>query len=531
MNRKKKILLISILCIIAIISIYIFLKGKAYVKASTSWVPQPFKINITEGKMINEYDNIYNVDYKQKLIKKDAEYVYETTAFAKISGENVTFTNYYSGSADCKTKNVQTSQGKACSENNIMAAIINGAELDGVGFMNSYNSGDFYSGAQLAIWEFWNSWVQNSGAIENGFEKSIGNTNVLYRNLEGQSQRKTAQQCAANKEYYANIYFLKYLTQNNLPEINTDNQPNLIYIEILDKNGNSKEPEVIEKVIEDSGISLILEDYNENIIDINDEIVYKIKLYNKHEEEKQNLTINYILPEGVTLISVLECTNNKDIELEENIDYIYDEQTNNLIINIDKIEGKTIKTFVDEATGQIIEYTENKGKAYEFVLKADELEEGTYKKVITNIIKVYKENDLLAMEKNTKTIARAFLEVELESLPENINEKENCVMGLKITNKGLIDAEEVKFILSVPNDISMNTYSITSLSEIGEKESYTEGTANNEFEINSIKIPAQKSVYIQFIGTTNRVDETKQITIEGTVNDEKISWTTTIQNT
>ena len=216
MKKNKKTLLVLILFVIAIIGIYIFLKGKAYVKASTSKVPDPFTINITEEKMTNEYNNIYNVDYFQRFVEEEIEKVYETTALAQIRGEKVTFTNYYSDSTDYSTQNIKTMQGKVCPENNIMAAIISGAGLESVGFKRLEKYGKFYSGAQLAILEFWNTWVENSGAKENGFEKGLGNLNLYSEGIDGQEQRKIAQGFAIQDQYYANVYFLKYCVHNNL---------------------------------------------------------------------------------------------------------------------------------------------------------------------------------------------------------------------------------------------------------------------------------------------------------------------------
>ena len=528
MNKKKKILLSVILLIIAIIGIYIFLKGKEYVKASTSEVPEPFIINITEQKMTYDYNNIYNVDYIQQLIKSDTEYAYETTALAQIRGEEVTFTNYYYGSTDYKTKNIKTSQGKTCTENNIMAAIITGAGLDGIGYKmldgKIYNS----SSAQLAIWEFWNNWVEHTGAKENGFEKGIGNMNTIQDGISGQDTRKIAQGFATQKTYYANIYFLKYYTHNNLSESEINNQPNLIFVEILDKNGNSKEPEIKEKVIEDSFIDINVTNNKKDITTLGEEITYDIKIYNNSEEEQSKLILRNNLPEEVKLIKVVEAIDREEVELVENVDYNYNQETGELTINIDKIDAMTRGTIKADVTGgETLQYEQKGCKSYRISVEVSNLEHGVHSKEIKNTIKIYKEKNLLAREESINTIADVCLELEIEELPEKITEKEQFIIGVKIKNKGLINARNIKARISIPEGISMNFYKMILLNE-NEEENVTEGTATNEFENNYIDIPVQRTVYIQLFGTAEEVEETKQITIEGTVNDEKVYWNTSI---
>lgn len=533
MNKKKKILLISALFIIAIVSIYFFLKGKTYVKASTSEVPEPFTINITEEKMINEYNNIYNVDYMQQLIKQDIEYVYETTALAQIRGEDVTFTNYYSGSSDYKTKNVKSTQGKSCAENNIMAAIINGAGLDSIGYRRVIGNGEFHSSAQLATWEFWNTWVESSGGKENGFEKGLGNLKLYEEGLDGQEQRKIAQEYAVQEQYYANVYFLKYCVHNNVTDENglyTDNQPNLILIEILDENGNKKEPEVKEEILHPySNISLNITSNSENIVKVGEEIIYNVGINNNNKEEKQNLILNDKLPDGITFVKVVEIVDDMEVELNENEDYNYNEETKQLIVNIDKITGKETGTITDPDTGETLEYTKNGSRIFRITVKVSELKEGKYRKEIKNIIKVYQEENLLAKGEIINIVSNDYLEIRTEELPQNINEEEECIIGLKITNKGLVNAENVNVKIYVPDDISIGTYKMSLLSETGEVLNITDGTTLNEFERDSIDIPSQKTVYIQLIGTVNIIDNNKKITIEGNVNGQKAYWTTNIQ--
>jgi len=506
-----------ILLIIASMSVYYFLKGKGFVKGATSDGSEPFSINITEEQLINEY-NIYNVDYNQKLMTQDTSSTFRTTALAQIRGENVTFRNY-------KTQNITT--GKTCRENNIMAAIISGAGVKNIGYKYSNEEGNFFSGEQLAIWEFWNTWVENSGAKENGFEKGVGNETITDNRLNGEVERKKAQQFATQNTYNVNIYFLEYLTEEYKDDkTNIDNQPNLILIEILDEDGDIVEPE--RPVVENSDIYILATNNIEDIVKVGEEISYNINIYNKSEDEQQNLILSNKLPKGVTLVDVVEIQDDKEIKLNENSDYNYNKETRRITTNINKIDGATTGTTIIEETQKTVEYIKSGSRKYKVIVKANELKEGTYSRKIENVAEVQKEKSVFAREKTSNLVSDTFIELEKEELPKMINEKEECIIGLKITNKGLINAENVNVKISIPEEILIKKYKISTFFENGE-ESVIEGTMSNEFERDSMDIHAQKTIYIQLIGIAKEIEETKQITIDGIVNDKTITWTTNIQ--
>lgn len=522
MNKKKKILLIVALLAISIVGIYYFLKGNKFSIGATPDGSEPFTVDITTEKLINECNDIYSVEYEQELIDVyETASVYETTALAKIRGENVTFVNYNSGS--------KTTIGKKCIENNIMAGIISGAGVECIGYIHNGIESSHYSGEQLAIWEFWNTWVQNSGANENGFEKGMGNKNVNEDELNGESERKKAQILATQNNYNVNIYFLKYFTKNNgNDEATVDNQPNLILVEVLDEDEEIIE---IEKdVVENSDIYMMMSNNieDEEIVKVGDEIIYVIEFYNEGEEEKQNLVFYNKIPKNVTFEKLIQVVDENEIELKEGTDYTYDKKSRKININVDKIDGSKNVTTTNEETEEKTEYIQCDGVKYKLVLKATELKENMYSREIVNVAEVQKDNKVLARVKKINTISDVYLNVEAEKLPEKIEEDNQCTIELKITNKGLIDSENVNVKINVPDEITIQKYTIITHSKDGE-ESRSEGTTNNNFENDTIRIVAQTTTYIQLIGDANEIEEIKQIVIEGTVNDEKVTWNTNIQ--
>lgn len=523
---KKKTLITILFLIIVLACIFSFFNDNTYVQGASLYFDKGTTdnliIGVSEDELKYQYDNIYSVTNLQKLNVSDKAYKFEATALAEIRGEEITFTNYYTGSTDYKTKNVTTNRGNTCLENNILAAIISGAGVENIGYKSSYEEGEYSSGAQLAIWEFWNTWVENSGANANGFEKGIGNGTITENGLNGETQRKKAQEFATQDTYNVNIYFLKYLTHNNEKLDGTiDNQPNLILIEILDEYENIIQVEVEQN----SDISLTVSNNKDSVVGENEEISYNISVYNISEEEQQNLTLNNRLSEGVTLLKVVEIVDNNEVQLNENVDYNYNEETRKLTINISKIDAIETGTMLIE--GESLEYTKRGIKEYKVTVKADELKQGIYFKEVKNVVEVQKENSLLARQECTNTISVPYLETEVIELPEQIGKE--CTIGLKITNKGSVTAKNVDVKISVPEEIEMSLYKITELSENGEEGRTFEGTASNEFEYSPIEVPAQKTVYIQLTGTINETVETKQITIEGNVNEEKITWTSQVK--
>lgn len=531
-HTKKQIIVILLLLFIAIISVYNFLKDKLYAQGATLSINsegvESFITQISESQMIYDYKNIYNVAYLQQLGETNIAYSFEATAVAQIRGEKVTFTNFYSQSVDYTTKNITTTEGNTCIENNIMAAIASGAGVKNTGYKYADEDGkNYYSGEQLAIWEFWNTWVQNSGANLNGFEKGIGNGTITENGLNGETERKEAQECATQNTYNVNIYFLKYLAHNNnflsvyngLP---MDNQANLILIERIDEMGEKIDSDIIE----DSDIYISVTNNQSDVVQVGEEIEYTINVLNKSENEQENLILTSKLYDGIEFVEVSALEDEGERILKENKDYTFDKETRTLKINVDKIDGAVTETISEEDIDEVPEYKTMNGRSYKIRVKADKLVNGTYSRTVKNVVKVQKEGKVLTQKTSINTISDIYLEIE--DLIENINGDGECTIGVKITNKGLIDKKNVSVKISVPEEILIGFYKESFLSETGEEEKVTNGTTSNEFD-NNIDIYAQKTYYLQLSGTINETDLGKQITITGMVNDEEIHWTISLQ--
>ena len=527
MKKYIKILITIILLVITFLCVYNFLKDKLYAQGATLSLngedTDGLKISISGNEMKSVYDNVYSVDYQQ-LVLQNTGYTFEAAALAKIRGEKVTFTNYYSGSTDYTTKNITTTEGTTCLENNIMAAIASGEGVSSKGYKYTKNGEYYSSGAQLAIWEFWNTWVQNSGANSNGFDKGIGNGTITENGLNGEVERKEAQKLANTKDYNVNIYFLKYLAHNNTNisedgDSNVENQANLILIEQIDEFGD---PIQSENIVEDKDIFLsVTNNFEGFVAQVGEEITYIMEVYNKNEEVQQNLVLNNTWTKGVEFVEVSEIvgdTEETEVKLNENVDYTYNAETRKLTINIDKIEGVSTE---DEETIM-------NSKKYKIKVKASKLEDGVYIQNVKNTVDIQKDGKVLTKITTTSTISDAVIVAELDQLPKSVKQNDEVTIGVKLTNKGLIDAYDIKAKISIPEEILMSTYRESILAETKE-ESVIEGTVTNEYENNSIDIPPQKTFYIKLYGTINETTETKQITIKGTVNGQEMSWTTTIQ--
>lgn len=538
MKRKKqsiKIIPTIIILLITCVTVYIFLKGKLFSVGTTGQTTEKIITNISQDILYVENGNIYDVEYGQQLKLEDKTLNYETVAKAQIRGEKVTFTNYYSEKGNYKEQNVKNTVGKMCLENNIMAAMISGLETKGYKYLNK-DDGEYYSTeTQLAIWEFWNKWVESSGAKENGFEKGMGNTtitektnvviiedeteNVTIKEKEfnGEEIRKKAQELAKNETYNVNIHFLKYFPHNNNSEL-LDNQSNLILVEILDKNGD-----IIDfrpDIDDNSEVAIQVTSNIEDVLKANEEIIYNVTVYNKSDKNNQNLKVISELSEGLSLVKVAEVQEQNEIELQQGIDYGYNKEKNSITIDINNL---------DVATKENEEVVEMDFKQYKIIAKTNELDKGVFIKTIQNSVSIQKENNILLRNTIKNRVSDVFLEIEEDNLPEELHKDQDCVIGLKITNKGAITSENINISISIPEIISMSSYEINMLSENGKVENSNNGTASNEFENNSIVISGEKTLYLKLYGTVNESEKDQQITIKGKVNNEEVIWTTNMK--
>lgn len=538
MKRKKqsiKIIPTIIILLITCVIVYMFLKGKLFSVGTTGQPTEKIITNISQDILYVENGNIYDVEYGQQLKLEDKTLNYETVAKAQIRGEKVTFTNYYSKNGDYKKQNIKNAEGKKCLENNIMAAIISGFETKGHKYFNQEDGKYYSTETQLAIWEFWNKWVESSGAKENGFDKGMGNATItekanvviveegtenvaiIEKEFNGEEIRKKAQELAMNETYNVNIHFLKYFSHNNDSKL-LDNQSNLILVEVLDENGDIIDfsPEIDDN----SEVAIQLTSNIEDALKVDEEIIYTVTVYNKSDKNKQNLKVISELSEGLSLVNVTEVQDKTQVELEEGTDYSYNKGTNSLTIDINNL---------DVATKENEEIVEMDFKQYKITAKTNKLDKGVFIKTIQNSVSIQKENNIILKNTIKNRVSDVFLEVEEDKLPEELQKEQDCVIGLKITNKGLITSENINISISIPEIISMSSYEINVLSENGKVENNNTGTASNEFENNSIVIPGEKTLYFKLYGTVNENQKDQQITIKGNVNNEEVTWTTNVK--
>ena len=220
----------------------------------------------------------------------------------------------------------------------------------------------------------------------------------------------------------------------------------------------SEPKEDIEETIQQTrDLSLFVDSSSNKIILPESELTYTISIFNSSTEEIQNLTLKNILPEGVTLVGVLEKVNDEETE----VDYKYD---NGIIeIHIDKIDAATKEVKKINGTEEVGVTTKTESKIFKIIVKTNKLEEGIFSKEIKNTVKLYKEDSILEEKETTNIISNVFLTTEIDQIEETINESEEIVLGLKLKNQGLINATGVNISLNIPDEISLKRYSETLL--------------------------------------------------------------------
>ena len=276
-----------------------------------------------------------------------------------------------------------------------------------------------------------------------------------------------------------------------------------------------------------SNFELKLTSSTNKIIKPDEEYEYNVNLSNFASEEIENLQINCVLPEGISILKVIEVVDSEENEIECN----FNELSRVLTISVDKIEGLTMEEIENAETGEIETYGTFGHKVFKIVVKADALPEGAFSREIKNVVKLQQGENLLAESQEVvNTISDAILIIETETLPEQINEAEEISIRFKVTNKGLIDVTNTSVNVNLPEEITLSKYSKTVLSEDGQEESKVEGTLSTNFEDSNFNIQAQKTYYFELTGRVNNIKETKQVTITGTVDGKEFSWTIEIVN-
>lgn len=297
--------------------------------------------------------------------------------------------------------------------------------------------------------------------------------------------------------------------------------------------GSEEKEEIFEEITEevpdeegeaDLGINVYLnmKTSTQQTVEVGDTLEYTLQLYNyTPEEEVTNLLLTDVLPEGVTLKKV---TN----EIDEEVDYEYNEETRTVKINIDKMDAATEEEIQNEETSETEIVTRAGSKTFKIsvIVNSDEVDNQELK----NTAKLEKEEYVLDEAEVINKVLVEALNVEIDSLPEQINENEEIVLVLKIENRGSITLTDINVNINLPEEISTRIYEQYIVNEVGEQENKTESTLSNNFEVNILEIPAGKTHYLKLIGTIEDIEETKQVSIAGTVNDKEITWTTEFVN-
>lgn len=260
------------------------------------------------------------------------------------------------------------------------------------------------------------------------------------------------------------------------------------------------------------------------IIKPGEEFRYDTYVYNNNTEEKQNLQLTCTLPEGISIVKVVD-------DEENEVEYTFDEVSRKFIIKIDKITGVIPQTTVNEETGETIDFISPGRKVFKITVKADNLQEGIYSKEIKCTMELLEEGNILGESQEVvNTISDTFLSIEIDELPETLNELEEFVLGVKVANKGLISDTGVDININTLEEISLSKYKTTILAEDGQEEVANEGTTSGNFEMKNLSIVSKNTYYFQITAEVNKIDETKQVTITGTVDGKEFSWTVELVN-
>lgn len=282
---------------------------------------------------------------------------------------------------------------------------------------------------------------------------------------------------------------------------------------------NENKDDIWEETVIESEVMATLTSSTEKVLQPNEEFKYTAMVINTGNNELLDLELIYNVPVGIEIQKVLEEQNGNEQEKE----FSYDETTRELTINIDKIEKTIIAPEYDEETEESTNSSIGM-KNYKILVKTATLADEIYSTEINSKIKVLNGEEVLAeSEEVVNIVSGAFLVIETENVDDK-KEGEELTLGLKISNKGLIDKEGQNIEIEIPSEITVSQYRKAELNEEGKEESVETGTVSDKFELNIFEIPAQKTYYIQLIGKVNNIDKSKQITVKGNVNGEEFSW-------
>jgi len=217
-----------------------------------------------------------------------------------------------------------------------------------------------------------------------------------------------------------------------------------------------------------------------------------------------------------------------EYDKEQEIQYNYDNESRVLSINIDKILPMKQKTSQNEDT--TINYIEEGIKVIKIVAIVETLESNSYSTIIKNKANILFDEKTIETNEIITTVSDSFLTIEHKQLSENTQSKDEVIFEVKISNNGLVDATGVQYFFNAPKGIILRS------AECGfydESENRAESTIiNNYYEINSITIPAEKTLYLRINGYVENLDtnNVKVIKFEDMVNNSKFKWEVKLDN-
>jgi len=267
-----------------------------------------------------------------------------------------------------------------------------------------------------------------------------------------------------------------------------------------------------------------------DVVKQGDRIEYVIYVYN-YDEEIKKLQIKDVIPEGIELEDVVELVKSEEYgeyDKEQEIQYNYDNESRVLSINIDKILPMKQKTSQNEDT--TINYIEEGIKVIKIVAIVETLESNSYSTIIKNKANILFDEKTIETNEIITTVSDSFLTIEHKQLSENTQSKDEVIFEVKISNNGLVDATGVQYFFNAPKGIILRS------AECGfydESENRAESTIiNNYYEINSITIPAEKTLYLRINGYVENLDtnNVKVIKFEDMVNNSKFKWEVKLDN-
>ena len=175
-----------------------------------------------------------------------------------------------------------------------------------------------------------------------------------------------------------------------------------------------------------------------------DEITYVIYVENINTQVKENITLKTTLPQGVTY---KESTNSGT----------YDEQTRNLIWNIETLEGKA-------------------SKIYQFTVTVDQLEANQYEKVLKAKASIVGAKEVESGDVSVTVQKAGLTVVQSSETKSTIAQGDTVIYHFEIRNNGKGDATTVKLTDSIPEELR---YEIAQYSYNGKTYTSKLGTGNN----------------------------------------------------